>query len=186
MAKHVAYYAFDRHGNVTCPHCGAQANVDDWIENYDELFDVTCGKCGVMLYIVSYPTFEEVREWAERGHPAAIADLPGLDKREAFLARATASQPKSPDELPELEGDQLAFTWAFQRDEDENGDHVVAVSLGETELWCEVAFWEGYDRFNELRELLRERYRERFVSLTPTEASYLYLLGDKLVTISTT
>ncbi|MGI9021377.1 MAG: hypothetical protein ACR2G3_11785 [Solirubrobacterales bacterium] len=185
MAEHVAYYAFDRDGDVTCRHCEAQAKAGDWMEPYDELFDITCGKCEVMLYIVSYPTFDEVREWAARGHPAAIADLPDLDEREAFFARAHASQPSKAEELPEQEGERLDFTWDFLPDAGEDGDHVTVILLGGRELWREVAFWEGFDRFEQVKALLKERYGSRFGSLTPTAGSELYLLGDKRHTITT-
>ena len=36
----------------------------------------------------------------------------------------------------------------------------------------------GHERFHEVKELLRQRYGTRFASLTPTQASELYLYGD--------
>jgi hypothetical protein len=49
---------------------------------------------------------------------------------------------------------------------------------GSRVLWTEPAVWEGLWRFQEVFELLIERFGERFRSLTPTPASALHLYGD--------
>ena len=47
-------------------------------------------------------------------------------------------------------------------------------------MWRELALWEGIERFEEVAMILRARYGSRLHDLVPTEASHLYLYGDKL------
>ena len=51
---------------------------------------------------------------------------------------------------------------------------------GGQEIWRELAFFEGYERFAVVFEILRERYGSRLTEVRPTSASELYLYGDKL------
>ena len=46
-------------------------------------------------------------------------------------------------------------------------------------IWRELAFWENLDRFYEIEQLLREKYRKRFKSLKATPGSKMWLYGDK-------
>ena len=47
-----------------------------------------------MLYIVGYPTIEDVRAYAATGHEEAIASLADANEREEFLNRLAAEQPQ--------------------------------------------------------------------------------------------
>ena len=172
MAKHVAYYEFDQNAPIVCTHCGATGSYAEWAEYYDALFDITCGVCGRMLYIVGYPTIEDIREYAERGNEDAISSLPAAKEREAFLAKLEAEQLKTPGQLPELEGDELEFTWDFL---DAGDEHFTLILLGQEEIWREPAVYDGYYRFEEVRNLLKERYGERYAGLTYTERSMVWL-----------
>ncbi len=51
---------------------------------------------------------------------------------------------------------------------------------GDREIWRELAYYEGYQRFAAVFELLRERYGSRLAEVRPTPASEVYLYGDKL------
>jgi hypothetical protein len=48
------------------------------------------------------------------------------------------------------------------------------------EIWRELAYWEGYTRFETVFAILRERYGRRLREVRPTDASELYLYGDCL------
>jgi hypothetical protein len=47
-------------------------------------------------------------------------------------------------------------------------------------VWKELAWWESVDRFNEVKNLLKEKYGSRFLRLTPTQPSEMWLYGDDL------
>jgi len=59
-----------------------------------------------------------------------------------------------------------------------DGEDYQVVRLGDAEIWRELAFWDHLQRFNEIKNILREKYRTQFKSLTPTAWSLDWLTGD--------
>jgi len=176
-AKHVKYWDYDRDVALTCPSCGWTGRGGDHEEYFEALLDVTCPDCDSMLLIVSFPTAEETRAAAAAGDPRAQAELPHLDAREAFLKRARALALKEPGQLPLLEGDALHIDWDY---EERDAEHWTVLRHGGQEIWRELAYFEGYERFAKVFEILRERYGSRLAEVRPTPASTVYLYGDKL------
>jgi hypothetical protein len=174
MATHLSYYAYDEAAPLTCPGCGwtgPGAKADK--NHYAQLFDLSCPQCDRMLVIVAYLTIDETRAEAERGNPRAIAALQHVETIETVQALHEIERLRSTEQLPEIDGDSLAFLWDFE--EDDNRDRT-----RDDVIWREDAVWEGTDRFFEIKELLREKYGPRFASLTPTDASELWLYGDEV------
>ncbi len=60
------------------------------------------------------------------------------------------------------------------------------IKLGEQTVWREPASWEDWQRFNELKALLKKRYGSRFAALTPTPQAEGNLLGDITVPLNPT
>ena len=171
-------YEYRENERLTCPHCGwsGQAGEADR-EFYKELFDVACPRCEKMLLVVSYPTIEETRRAAAAGDDAAKRELPNIERMEARWARASelALTPRS--ELPELDGAELEFIWDFEEAE---GEDWTVIRFGEQLVWRELAYWEGWERFNEVKNILKGHYGARFASIEPSSASTMYLYGDDL------
>ena len=57
---------------------------------------------------------------------------------------------------------------------------ITVIRHGDTEIWREPSVWEGYKRFGEIVEILKEKYGEHLVDVEPTPASEQYLFGDRL------
>ena len=177
MAEHLTYYGYDEDRPVTCPGCGWNGPAKDGSQGlYKELFDVSCPRCDTMLLIVSLPTVEETKEAAARGDARAQADLGYAlrveESREAF----ERAKLKGPEQLPELEGAELAFVW----DHELPGRGPTVITCEEREIWREPARYESWPRFNEVKEILKAKYGGRFRSLMPTPRSTLYLYGDDI------
>ena len=184
MARITSYYEISLDDPIECP-CGWRGRIRDEFEVYDAVFDVRCADCGRMLLIVSHPTIEETKRAAAAGNRAARRELAPALRVERFRERFEALKLTTGDQLPELDGKRLEFAWDFE--EDGEDERWTVVRLGGREIWREPAVWEGYERFDEVKALLKERYGSRFASLTPTQASELYLYGDKLsASVSTT
>jgi hypothetical protein len=47
------------------------------------------------------------------------------------------------------------------------------IRCGERVIWRELAYWEGWERFNEVKDILKRCYGNRFASLEPSNASEL-------------
>jgi hypothetical protein len=128
-----------------------------------------------MLAIVSYPTVREAEQNWEK--------LTEQEKREVLarkrsLAAWQAASLKSTDQVPDLAGPAVALVW--DEVEGDAGQPFTVIRHGETEIWREPAFYEGYERFREVVQILMQKYGKRLVDVVPTPASELYLFGDKL------
>jgi len=60
------------------------------------------------------------------------------------------------------------------------GKDLTIIRCGEVVIWKEPAFYEGWPRFNQVKEILKAKYGAKFKSLKPTERSQLALYGDDL------
>jgi hypothetical protein len=177
-AAMVNYYEYDKDSELTCSKCGWRGpGRDTEQEIRSALIAVSCPSCDAPLLTVMLPTAEQVKAAAAAGNAEAKKDLPWLRRKEAFQAHARETALQRVDQLPELAGDSLAFEWDI---ETVDNDHWTVIRAGDVIVWRELAYWEGWPRFNEVRDILKARYQERFESLTPTLASELYLFGDDI------
>jgi GTP pyrophosphokinase len=162
-----------------CPRCGWQGLPEEASqEHFRDLFEFYCPRCGEKLGLIAYPTREEIREAAARGDESARVDLMAVEIQEARERRFEIEKLKGPEDLPDLPGDRLHFLWDLG--ENERGEEMVVLRLGRRILWIELAFWEGYERFNEVREILKQKYGRRFCALAPARGSEDDLFGDCL------
>ncbi|MBC5772797.1 hypothetical protein H8S95_01870 [Pontibacter sp. KCTC 32443] len=84
---------------------------------------------------------------------------------------------KSPDELPDIQGDHIIFT--FRSDTIRGEDYNIIEHQGQ-EVWREPMVWEGFERFMEIGRILKEKYGSNLGDLLPDETSETFLYGDKL------
>ncbi len=176
-ARHLGSWEYDRDAELTCPSCGWVGRGADNEELYEELLDVCCPECDRMLLIVPHPTGDETRAAAAAGNLHAQAELPNVDAREERWRRADDLELKTADQLPELRGRKLRIAWDF---EVRDGEHWTVLRRRRRVIWRELAYWEGYQRYQAVFEILRERYGKRLVEVRPSPRSELYLYGDKL------
>jgi len=151
---------------------------------------IECRQCHGSLGVVVFPNLRDTEEAAAQGNEEAMQRLPELLERlrqaEVRTERFEQEKIVSVDQLPELDGESLEFTWDLV---EVDGDTYQIIRLGDVELWRELAFFDNIPRFNEVKELLRQKYGTRFKVLRPTERSEEWLCGDnagKLVRLSYT
>ncbi|MDD2336439.1 MAG: hypothetical protein PHD01_07655 [Geobacteraceae bacterium] len=77
----------------------------------------------------------------------------------------------SADQLPNLPDGDLTLNWDMEQDQ-------IQIKNGETVIWSEPAVYEGFDRFEQVALILKEKYGTRLKDLVPTERSKLFLYGD--------
>jgi len=128
-----------------------------------------------MLAIVSYPTLEETEANFDRLSEQEKAELA---QRKQFVSSFESSCLKTLDQLPDLSEAQITLSWDFSGEE--AGDAQTVIRHGDQVVWSEPAIWEGYERFEEIIAMLKQKYGERLVDVVPTTASELYLYGDRL------
>lgn len=71
----------------------------------------------------------------------------------------------------------MRIDWDF---EECDGETWTVLRHDDDEIWRELAYYEGYERFAAVFDLLSERYGARLKEVRPTSASEMYLYGDKL------
>lgn len=174
MAIHIDYYEHRDDLPLTCPDCGWTGTAGqchrEW---FDALFHLECPNCPKIIAIISYPTLEE---GLKRGDPSAL-------RRKEFLDRLERLCLKSVDQLPDLKAANLNFLWDCETEQMTQGteEHWTVLRLDDSVIWREPEVWEGYRRFYEVKEILKQKYGPRFESLKPTQASLVYLYGDRLI-----
>jgi len=172
MAK---YYEFWE-GEQKCSECGwtGLGSESQIGEAFSDLYEAECPKCGEKLCIVEYPFIEEMRE---RYDKLSKVDKLVVKVVETRTDRFEKEKLKSPDQLPQINKLFFVLTW----DSDgERGPENVLIKLGDKVIWKELEWFEGWTRFIEVGDILKEKYGARLRDVIPTRAAEMDLYGDHL------
>jgi len=169
------YTEFSEEMPLVCPSCNWTGGD---MGEYKDLFDVRCPKCSKMLLVVPFPTGEQVKEAAAAGNVEAINALPLVHRREALEERFERTKLKSPEQLPDLQEEEIDLVWDTENAGEEQASFVI--KAGDRVLWREPLFWECWPRFNQVKVILKQKYGRRCRSLTPTDRSHVWLFGDSI------
>ena len=166
--------------SFVCPQCG-WSGLSDGMERglYNELMDFSCPSCDKMLAIVGFPTTAEVRAAAAAGEPEAIEQLEYVVRGERFQERRLESQLQSPEQLPDLAGEELSFNVIEETREAQGSEEVCFVIRHDGELvWFEIAGYESWWRLPEIKKIFRAKYGSRMNSFDVE--GYAYTYGDDI------
>src|SRR5690606_30336921 len=166
MSLRINYAEFKTY-HLTCPDCVWSGTGSESCQNFDgTVMDLECPACFKMLAIINFPTIGEglVRS-SEEKRKALIRQI-------NFQERFKRLSLKSADELPEIEG--LSLSFSFRSDTIKGEDLNIIEYKGKT-VWQEPMVFEGYERFIELGNILREKYGNRMVDLIPDATAETFL-----------
>jgi hypothetical protein len=93
-------------------------------------------------------------------------------ERQDFLGRVKAAELKSPDQLPEIEADEIVITLCEEHKTD-GKDGSIVLYWNEKEIWREILTYEYYDRYLELGEILKEKYGNRLIDFEAKITTHL-------------
>lgn len=174
----VAYFGNWRQRTFICPACGWRGLVAKMEREArrDLTTDASCPDCGKMLVLINPATGDEVREAAAAGNAEAAAMLAQVAERENNEARFEQAKLRVPGQLPDLDGDDFEFVW--DQGLDERDPWRVTISLGTRLVWQEPGWYECWRRFNEVKNIFKEKYGPRFRRMTPGRLALGYLYGD--------
>lgn len=172
------YYGDWKTRDHTCT-CGWEGSGSELsTELFEALIEASCPKCDRHLVLVSFSSSGETRAAAAAGNDEAASDLPMVEMGEQLRERFQREELHEASQLPDVEGAILRFVIDIKGDG--VGLDYYVITLGDREVWREPAGWEDWQRFNELKAFLKERYGSRFAALTPTTAAAGNLLGDNI------
>ncbi|HOP39539.1 MAG TPA: hypothetical protein PLI53_00715 [Geobacteraceae bacterium] len=155
----------------SCSACSWKGNGEESARGrlYRGVFlELSCPTCSEFLDVLILPpeygcgksreslTDEQLRELKE-------AENQEREYREKCLA--------SPGQLPDLPGEDITLSWDLEQGE-------TLVRNGELVIWREPAIYEGFDRFEQIARILKEKYGNRLRDLVPDNRSKLFLYGD--------
>jgi len=185
-AKQFGYYDNWKDEILECSKCAWTGTFEEgMVEEHDQLMDSMCPNCGVLpgqiLAIVSYPTIAESRANWDKLSEAEKDQVELIEARDAdFEARKLTS----PDQLPDIEEDNLVFVWDFEYAEDGvDAENTIIKHEGKV-IWREPAFYECYERFEQIAHILKTKYQHRLQDVVPAEGCETYLYGDRLTASS--
>jgi hypothetical protein len=183
-----AWYSDWRILEFTCEHCGWTGKGEKTCPNEGGVLE--CPRCDRGVAYVQFPNLRDMEQAAAEGNPEAIQDLPKKRERirrlEARMNKFWSNHLHSLEQLPELEGDEpLEFAWDIKVHVGDEREDFQIIKIGEMEVWRELAFWDNILRFNEIKDLLKQKYGTRFKSLTPTDGSLDWLTGDHYFRLKT-
>ncbi len=168
------YYEFQQ-GIQTC-RCGwtGLGSETGVYESFDDLYEVAYPKCEEKIGICEYPY-----SWEVKANPAANkVDKLMVEVMESRDVRFEREKLKSPDQLPDIDGDSIIFTW--DTDTNDGGPSNVHIKHGDALIWKEMEWYEGFRRFIEIAGILKMKYGDRLKDVVPTHRSERDLYGDHL------
>ncbi len=170
------YYDNWRTDQYDCQSCkwrgtGGELSQGELAQTY---FELLCPVCEEYVTLVMLPTLEESRANWDRLPEDERKHVEAIERRQTnFMARKLSEK----SQLPDIETPSFVLHWDFVKT---GVDCETLIKHGDTIIFREPAFYEGYERFIEVAEILRARYGSALRDLIPTVNSGTYLDGDRL------
>lgn len=167
----LTYYTY-KGERFRCKHCAWQGLGSDLVqgEMFDELFELDCPSCHEKVTFVMYPTLADARANWDRLTDDERGEIELLERERARFDELCL---KTPDQLPDISEHEFSLTWDF-------ADGMTLLRQGNHVIFSEPAVYEGYARFEEVAQILKQRYGAALRDLVPSPSSELYLYGDSL------
>jgi hypothetical protein len=151
-----------------CDWTGKGADCGYGLFHRKRFLELLCPSCRAFVDLIIFPeshacgknsdklTDEQKRELQEQGEQMRLY-------REKCL--------QSQDQLPEIADSEFSLVW-----DQEKGD--TQIRKGDSVIWSEPVAYEGFERFELIALILKEKYGTRLRDLEPTDRSMLFLYGD--------
>ena len=102
-------------------------------------------------------------------------DRGNFARRSDFVKKWQAGILRSPEQLPDLSGDQITLRWDTDQDTQE-----IIIRTEDQVIWRQPLGYEHYECFVDALKILKAKYGHALVDVIPTESAHLYLWGDRL------
>jgi hypothetical protein len=158
--------------DFSCQKCNWSGTGEElWVDmDSSSGFIVLCPKCREYLDFIDVTvSLDELEMYGSEEEKAHARE------RKAFWKKVFAGQLKTPEQLPEIESDEIIITLREEKKETDKIDAAdIVLYWGDKELWREERLFEYYPRYLELGEILKEKYGSRLVDF---ETEYTVHLG---------
>jgi hypothetical protein len=135
-----------------------------------KFLDLYCPSCREFLDLIIFPDDAGCGREAEYLSNEQKEAKAEAERQHAEYLRQCL---KTADQLPDLPAGDLIFKWDQVQGE-------TWITAGENVVWKEPVTYEGFERFERIALVLKEKYGSRAKDLAPTDRSMLFLYGDYL------
>ena len=159
--------------SIFCKKCGWSGIGEQAKEGMDSSrgFPLLCPKCdGYIEWVDITVSIDDLLNYGTE------KDQKYAQKRLKFLKKVREKELKTPDQLPDIDADEIIITLC--EEENNSDDAHIVLYWQNQELWREIRSFEYYPRYLELGNLLKQKYGNRLVDFV-TEYT-VYLGGDCL------
>lgn len=179
-SSHPGYFSGWQASTWTCPDCAWQGTGTALSQEFfRELFELHCPNCDHKFAVVTHPGPEETQIAAAAGNQQAQA----LALTHSAVARRQQSiqdaRSAARNNLPDLEGTALTFTFRADRLPNRVDPDVLVVTCNDVEILREPTGYEGWYAIIEITDLLLQQYPGRVAWVDPADAG-IELLGDDI------
>jgi hypothetical protein len=156
-----------------CPACGQRGRLSASHAHLESNhLEVLCGNCSETLTWVWFPNKAEA---VAAGDESTVTMFECMEARGERLKRERL---RSPDQLPEILGDEITITWDTVERTAEIPEAYTYFKHGDVVLFRELAIFESGWRYAQVAAIFRQRYGHRLKDIVPTWGGWLYLGGD--------
>jgi hypothetical protein len=165
------YYEEWMKKEYVCEGCSWQGTAEASVRGglhrgiYLELY---CPQCNQLLDVV---IFQETHSCGHKKEGLTEEQLKALQEAEQEERQYREQCLRSAGQLPDLPDGDLPLVW-----DQVEGD--TQILNGEAVIWSEPVAYEGFERYERIALLLKEKYGDRVKDLAPTDRSLLFLYGD--------
>lgn len=166
------YFTYEKE-KFTCKNCnwsglGNEALVGEY---FNAGFEIDCPNCGGTLPgLIGFTSLEETvlkgNEYEKKRAQEQIL------LRERFRA----ARLENAEQLPDIEGENLTF---HMSEADEGDDEILIFKYEGQEVWREMCYYEYYERYIEIAEIMIEKYGSKLKDIVP-KVNGIYFYGDTL------
>jgi hypothetical protein len=155
----------------TCDGCswsGTGGESVRGLPHRGKFIELTCPTCSELLDVLILPAEKGCAHSREGLTEEQLQAKEEADEQERLYREKCLS---STNQLPNLPDADMTLTWDMEQDQTQ-------IRIGEAVIWSEPAVYEGFDRFEQIALILKEKYGNRLKDLVPADRSKLFLYGD--------
>lgn len=155
----------------SCSACSWKGNGEESARGrlYRGAFlELSCPTCSEFLDVLILPSEHGCEKSRENLTEDQLKELKKAEEQERKYREKCLA---APGQLPDLSEEDITLGWDMEQGE-------TLVTNGELVIWREPVIYEGFDRFEQVALILKEKYGTRLKDLVPTDRSKLFLYGD--------
>ncbi len=157
--------------DYSCGKCDWKGNGAECVRGlfYRKMYlELYCPECNSFLDLIIFP---ESAGYDAKSKALAEEQKQALLEHEVQMRQYRGRCLQYADQLPELADGEIFLLW----DQVEGNTQI---RKGDTVIWSEPVAYEGFERYERIALILKEKYGSRVKDLQPTERSMLFLYGD--------